>query len=316
MSSPNVQRILDAHRVRPIDGDAVSQVFSSMRSNPDELVELLTELIVDCEKVRTTWLFPPVCGWLPLARLHDLADVAQVHLAAHGDCHAATTPLAHYALRRPSDSPQLAWHLSLPSAFLTDRVDRWRFRVGHPTWVKSADDHPQARLGGDCGVCSRCGGVAERLLLLPAESVRPLLSMRRDAAFIWCAWCSPYVAEASFSRIKEDGTAAMLPLDLLVDPGPRGQMDVTPEMLVGLVDLGPEWYRQDWMWANGVENLYRVGGEPTWIQSPQMPSCPDCGEPLAFVAQLDIADITNGEGLAYLFWCDRSSISAVVFQQT
>ena len=316
MTSPNVQRIFEAHRARPIDGEAVKQALESMRSNPGELAQLLNELIVNCSEVKAGWLFPPVCGWLPLARLDELANDARAHVAAHEGCDAATTFLAHYALRRPLDSPPRAWHLSLPSAFLAERVDQWRFRVGHPTWVELAQDHPQARLGGGGSVCSRCGDVAERLLLLPASSVSSILPMRGDVAFIWCAWCSPYACDATFSRVNDDGTASMLALDLLVDPGPPQEIDVTPEIPVGLVDLGPEWYRQDWMWANSVENLYRVGGEPTWIQNPQMPLCPDCGESLAFVAQLDIADITNGEGLVYLFWCDRSAVSAVVFQQT
>lgn len=317
MTSPNVQRVLDAHRVRPIDGDAVSQTFASMRTNPDELVELLNELIGNCQSVRTTtWLFPPACGSLPLSRMDELAEHARLHLAAHEGCDAATTFLAHFALRRPSDSPERAWHLSLPSEYLAQRVDRWRFRVGHPTWVALTDDHAQALVGGEGGACPRCGGVAERLLRLPAASLSGVLSSVRDVSFIWCGWCSPYVSTATFSSVEVDGTPTMLPLDLLIDPGSPEQIDVAPEMPVGLVDLGPEWYRQDWMWANGVENLYRVGGEPTWIQNPAVPSCPACGEQMAFVAQLDVADMTNGEGLAYLFWCDKSAVSAVVFQQT
>ena len=307
--------MLEAHRARPIDGEVVQQVFVQMRSNPEELAELVRALITQCDIGHAEWLFSPVCGRISASRLDELADVARSHLASHEGCEAARVFLAHHALRRPADSPPPAWHLSLPGDFLAERVDRWGFREGHPTWVELADDHPQARLGGAGGTCSRCGGVAERLLLLPAASMAGIVATSRDVVFIWCAWCSPYVSQATFSKVQE-GTATMLPLDLLIDPGPSQPIEVTPEMPVGLMRLGPDWDRQDWMWANSVENLYRVGGEPTWIQHPDTPSCPDCGDPLRFLAQLDIADITQGDGLAYLFWCDPSAISAVVYQQT
>jgi hypothetical protein len=316
MALSNVQQILEVNRKRPFDEEAFARVIDSIRPNPDELAELLHELVLNCSEYKATgWLLSPVCGWLPLSRLDEVANEARAHLTAHEGCHSATGFLERYAMRHPSDIPPRASHLSFPREFMTERLD-WRgFRAGHPTWVELAQQHPQARLGGVGGVCSRCGGVAERLLLLPASSASTILPLRSDVAFIWCAWCSPS-AVATFSRLNEVGTTSMLVLDLVVDPGPLQEVNVTPETPVGLVDLGPEWYRQDWAWSNDVENLYRVGGEPTWIQNPEVPMCPDCGKSLAFVAQLDLGDIIDGEGLVYLFWCDRCSVSAVVYQCT
>ena len=40
---------------------------------------------------------------------------------------------------------------------------------------------------------------------------------------------------------------------------------------VALADTPARWQRQDWGQSNGRENLHRVGGEPSWIQSPWEP---------------------------------------------
>ena len=92
--------------------------------------------------------------------------------------------------------------------------------------------------------------------------------------------------------------------------------DPFPRTEVGLVDLGREWRVQDWGWSNNVENLHRIGGEPTWIQSEEVPPCGRCDDEMAFVGQIAVSDLTDGEGIAYMHWCDKCAMTAVVHQQT
>lgn len=84
------------------------------------------------------------------------------------------------------------------------------------------------------------------------------------------------------------------------------------------------WLYQSWGSSNGRENLFRLGGEPTWIQSPQVLTCPVCNEKMDFLMQLDtdLPDMENGEvyfgsgGICYVFWCDQSQISGYLVQCT
>ena len=55
-----------------------------------------------------------------------------------------------------------------------------------------------------------------------------------------------------------------------------------------------------------VGNRHQLGGEPTWLQEPDWPTCPYCGEKMTFYGQLDsigddyeIADC----GMVYVFLC-------------
>lgn len=84
------------------------------------------------------------------------------------------------------------------------------------------------------------------------------------------------------------------------------------------------WLYQSWGSSNGRENLFRLGGEPTWIQSPQVLTCPVCNEKMDFLMQLDtdLPDMENGEvyfgsgGICYVFWCDQSQVSGYLVQCT
>ena len=60
-------------------------------------------------------------------------------------------------------------------------------------------------------------------------------------------------------------------------------------------------------WADEiVGKRHKLGGEPDFLQEGSAPSCPECGEPMTFYAQLDsindefcIADC----GMVYVFLC-------------
>jgi hypothetical protein len=84
------------------------------------------------------------------------------------------------------------------------------------------------------------------------------------------------------------------------------------------------WTYQSWGSSNGRKNLFRLGGEPTWIQGAQVLTCPICNEKMNFLMQFDseLPDIGNGEvyfgsgGICYVFWCDQSQVSGYLVQCT
>jgi hypothetical protein len=100
--------------------------------------------------------------------------------------------------------------------------------------------------------------------------------------------------------------------------GPLAEADI------GLVPTPSRWLYQDWALSNGRENLNRLGGEPTWIQDADYPSCPGCGHPMDGLMQLDSDLATDDEGeflwgsggIGYVVWCDRCAISGVTAQWT
>lgn len=61
----------------------------------------------------------------------------------------------------------------------------------------------------------------------------------------------------------------------------------------------------------------QFGGHPTWIQNASYPDCPDCGNAMMFVAQVDHDDIEDcSEGVFYAFLCPTCRMTATTYQQT
>ncbi|MDI9682322.1 hypothetical protein QM334_36615, partial [Burkholderia cenocepacia] len=84
------------------------------------------------------------------------------------------------------------------------------------------------------------------------------------------------------------------------------------------------WAWQEWGESNGRQNLSRVGGPPSWVQSSWYPDCPDCGRKMRFAMQLDseLPQVDGGEwlwgsgGANYTFWCAPCRTSAHLWQCT
>ncbi|WP_297883076.1 hypothetical protein [uncultured Campylobacter sp.] len=97
------------------------------------------------------------------------------------------------------------------------------------------------------------------------------------------------------------------------------------ECEVVLAPTPARWAAQDWGMSNSRQNLARIGGEPSWIQGALMPTCPICGEKMEFLMQLD-SELPSCEqggevyfgsgGILYVFWCERTRVSAFFMQCT
>lgn len=101
--------------------------------------------------------------------------------------------------------------------------------------------------------------------------------------------------------------------------------DAIVEALISFSKTPERWRFQDWGLSNSRENLFRLGGEPTWIQSANVLNCPTCKEKMDFLMQLDseLPDVrTNysvmfgSGGICYVFWCDKDKVSGYLMQCT
>ena len=87
---------------------------------------------------------------------------------------------------------------------------------------------------------------------------------------------------------------------------------------------------EDLLDPKGPKSLGRrskFGGQPTWEQEDETPTCPQCGESMVFVAQLDSIGfdrrgapaeqyIFGDVGLIYAFFCFEDGETRSVFQCT
>ena len=97
------------------------------------------------------------------------------------------------------------------------------------------------------------------------------------------------------------------------------------ECEVALAPTVARWAAQDWGMSNSRQNLARIGGEPSWIQGALVPTCPICSEKMEFLMQLD-SELPSCEqggellfgsgGILYVFWCERTRVSAFFMQCT
>ncbi|WP_339205237.1 DUF1963 domain-containing protein [Paenibacillus sp. FSL K6-3182] len=90
--------------------------------------------------------------------------------------------------------------------------------------------------------------------------------------------------------------------------------DTEPVHLLHMLDQPRGSYEASY-WALEVPAT-QIGGHPTWIQDAEYPSCPSCAETMVFIAQLDMEQVGNSEGIYYTFLCRGCQLSATSFQQT
>ncbi len=204
----------------------------------------------------------------------------------------------------------------------------WRREVqnAHPTWSAGARPAMHARMGGTLtSRCGQCHGPLHRLLSMPDPAAAGIDSLT-GIEFATCLSCQGWETDgALFFRHDAHGAPQAHPAQQLDTPltpdsvaSPLMQADVTG------FEAPARWRWQDWGESNGRQNLSRVGGAPSWVQSAHYPACPDCGEDMPLAMQLDsgLPQDDGGEwlwgsgGCNYTFWCAACRVSGHLWQCT
>ncbi|MER9300783.1 hypothetical protein NKI38_30585 [Mesorhizobium sp. M0621] len=87
---------------------------------------------------------------------------------------------------------------------------------------------------------------------------------------------------------------------------------------VRLAPTPQRWLRQSYGVSNSRQNLFRLGGLPSWVQGPQFPLVPGTDREMKFLLQFDsLAGFFWGSGgMLYVFWDEESRITCHVPQYT
>jgi hypothetical protein len=190
----------------------------------------------------------------------------------------------------------------------------WSIRTAEPTDV--ADTAVRTFEPGQ-GTCPWCHRPLVTLIELDLRDARlaPFMPAGPALPVLTCEVCTLF-AEHVFARVDRDGKAAWhkgnsqpktLPNEnTLYGPSPwrdhRCRLVSRPAMLA--VEDG-----------GGVDPS-QIGGMPTWVQDTAYPTCPDCGQTMIFIAQLDNARFRGHEGIHYAFLCAPCRVTATAYQQT
>jgi hypothetical protein len=129
-----------------------------------------------------------------------------------------------------------------------------------------------------------------------------------------CEGCT-YYAEHLFARVDANGVATW------------HEDNVKPKFLPKPdTDFQSPWRGHRWQLVQrgprkAVEcfsdiDLSQIGGMPGWVQDTAFPKCPDCGDTMTFIAQLDNSRFKYHEGVHYAFLCTRCRVTATAYQQT
>ena len=215
---------------------------------------------------------------------------------------------------------QRVYHIIFPRGYfgapyashLAKRHPTWRFEGGEAGY----------KLGG---VLDEADGDAQN----PLFHIITLDPLPRDLP----VRSLPRLSLAAHIREVNEGEIAFYEHDAQGMPrriGERTQVEYAfdepiKECEVTLAPTPARWAAQDWGMSNSRQNLARIGGEPSWIQGALLPTCPICGEKMEFLMQLD-SELPSCEqggevyfgsgGILYVFWCERTRVSAFFMQCT
>lgn len=172
--------------------------------------------------------------------------------------------------------------------------------------------------GFDWPHCRACGGAMQFLLYLPLGPDVVSVFLCQNAP----GMCDDWDATGGGNRAYLFDGAALAPAAVPA----RGETLLGAVSALRTEDVAAEDFpAAPDLWSDGVDEATlrvqgQLGGAPAWLQGDETPTCPGCGEPMAFVAQLeegfDWATSANfgGGGIGYVFTCGACRAAAFLWQ--
>lgn len=165
--------------------------------------------------------------------------------------------------------------------------------------------------------CPWCGRPLVKMVTIDCSDVRfaflgwkvPRLSI------LTCDACTCF-SDHVFARVAVDGSASWHPANVrpkhLPEDGATWQLSPWAGKPIRLETRRPLAAVESDLGVSASS----IGGHPCWVQDTAYPTCPDCGQTMGFIAQLDNGDFKYHEGTYYGFLCGKCGVTATCYQQT
>ena len=276
---------------------------------PKERKQKLFSCLMEARHIQTIEQMIPHALAIELSTYGSTADYIDGYLESVGLC-LDKGVIKHYC----SDQ---VYHIQFESHYLNKSTSPHLNRTDHPTWQ-----------GESTGVSFAMGGY------LKEDDNNPFMHILTFGQFpsgLPITGLSQLVLGCHIRELNENGIVfyqhdeAGIPHKI----GDVMEVEWTTDAAmkptkIQLVPTADRWSYQSWGSSNSRENLFRIGGEPSWIQGGEVLTCPISGEKMHFILQLDseIPDVAGSEvfygsgGICYIFWCDTSKVSGYIIQHT
>lgn len=170
--------------------------------------------------------------------------------------------------------------------------------------------------------CPHCGGKMADMLVLDGRDER-LGFLNMDGIFtaVCCPDCVKFLDDAAFNRFTLDGGVEVLPSKLFngsekreCSIGPEDYQALAENQFI-LADKPVPLFYGSGIDVNNDENT--LGGFGNWVQDCSYTSCPDCGKPMKYLAQIQWETLWDGsEGTLYIEVCPDCRIVSMQHQET
>ena len=167
--------------------------------------------------------------------------------------------------------------------------------------------------------CPHCGGRMVDILVLDGRDERlKFLGLDGILTATCCPSCVGFLKGPAFNRFTLDGGVEVFPAELF-DGAEKTDCYVSPEEYKALTEnpfvLGeapvPLFY------GAACQDVNTIGGFANWVQDAEYTTCPHCGKPMKYLAQIQWDMVFDcAEGTLYVEFCPDCHIVSMQHQQT
>jgi hypothetical protein len=181
----------------------------------------------------------------------------------------------------------------------------------HPTWHLPTTGRPHTVGGIGSASCPTCRQKLTHLVTLEGFGENAAVSVPR----LCIETCTNSLELTYYSHDAAGMPTPIAPFHSAYD---FTSNPATRQSTVRLALTPQRWLRQSYGVSNSRQNLFRLGGLPSWVQRPQIPLVPGTNRKMQFLLQFDsLAGFFWGSGgMLYVFWDEESRITCHVPQFT
>ena len=133
-----------------------------------------------------------------------------------------------------------------------------------------------------------------------------------------CPSCVGFLKGPAFNRFALDGGVEVFPSELF-DGAEKTDCYVSPEEYKALTEnpfvLGEA--PVSLFYGAACQDVNTIGGFANWVQDAEYTTCPHCGKPMKYLAQIQWDTVFDcAEGTLYVEFCSDCQIVSMQHQQT